>query len=73
LGIIDQEQMSDRLGDVTYEFHRAGDLAVAGSDDGQSLSETILYLLVAILIGEQLLAYSASYHPPRRELVPSRT
>jgi hypothetical protein len=57
---------------VVYEFHRAGELAVTGSDAGQNLGETILYLLVALLIGEQLLAYSASYHPPRRELAAAR-
>jgi hypothetical protein len=68
LAVINEQEMSDRLADVVYEFHRAGELAVAGSDAGQNLSETILYLLVALLIGEQLLAYSASYHPPAREL-----
>ncbi|MEX2139879.1 MAG: CARDB domain-containing protein, partial [Pirellulales bacterium] len=68
LAVVNEQEMSDRLGDVVYEYHRAGELAVTGSDAGQKLSETILYLLVALLIGEQLLAYSASYHPPRREL-----
>jgi hypothetical protein len=68
LAVINEQEMSDRLADVVYEFHRAGELAVAGSDAGQNLSETILYLLVALLIGEQLLAYSASYHPPAREI-----
>jgi hypothetical protein len=27
----------------------------------------VLYLLIAILIGEQALAYVASYHPPAAE------
>jgi hypothetical protein len=67
LEIIDEQQMSERLADVVYEYHRAGDLAVSSSDSGQNLSETILYVLVAILIGEQLLAYAISYHPPARE------
>ena len=67
LAIVDEQQMSERLADVVYEFHRAGDLAVSSSDSGQNLSETILYVLVAILIGEQLLAYAISYHPPARE------
>ncbi len=73
LAVIDEQQMSDRLADVVYDFHRAGELAVGGSDAGQNLSETILYLLVALLIGEQLLAYSASYHPPRREAAAAMT
>jgi hypothetical protein len=67
LAFIDEQQMSERLADVVYEYHRAGDLAVSSSDSGQNLSETILYVLVAILIGEQLLAYAISYHPPARE------
>ena len=54
--------MADRLGEVQYEFHRAGDLAVGSPELGQNLSETILYLLVSMLLAEQLLAYSASYH-----------
>jgi hypothetical protein len=72
LELIDAEQMSDRLADVVYHFHRAGDVAFSSADAGRNLSTTILYLLVALLIGEQILAYSASYHPPARELAPAR-
>ncbi len=73
LAVVSEQEMSDRLADVVYQFHRAGELAAVGSDAGQNLSETILYLLVALLIGEQLLAYSASYHPPAREVIAART
>jgi hypothetical protein len=31
---------------------------------GFNLSEGILYLLIALLLGEQFLAYATSYHPP---------
>jgi hypothetical protein len=62
LAIVNQEQMADRLGEVVYEFHRAGDLAVGSPELGQNLSQTILYALVFMLLAEQLLAYSASYH-----------
>ncbi len=62
LAFVNQEQMADRLGEVHYEFHRAGDLAVGSPELGQNLSQTILYALVFMLLAEQLLAYSASYH-----------
>ena len=35
-----------------------------GQQAGYNLHEALLYLLIAILIGEQLLAWSTSYHPP---------
>lgn len=68
LAIVDERQLADRLSEVAYQFHRAGDLAFGAKEFGQNLSESILYLLVAMLLGEQLLAYSASYHPQRREV-----
>ena len=35
-----------------------------GEQAGYNLGQSLLYLLVALLIGEQILAWSASYHPP---------
>jgi hypothetical protein len=67
LKMVDGPQLESRLGGVKYHFHRAAD-AFFGSDDVQraDLSRFILYVLVALLIGEQLLAYSVSYHPKSR-------
>ena len=31
---------------------------------GINLSQNLLYALIVLLIAEQVLAYSASYHPP---------
>ncbi len=64
LKIVSPEQLAAELTDVAYEYHRAADLYFdSGQLQGFNLSETVLYVLAALLIGEQLLAYSASYHP----------
>ncbi len=65
LKLLGGEQLADRLRGVRFEYQRAEDFqfdpaAAAGFNMGQA----ILYFLVALLIGEQLLAYSISYHPP---------
>ena len=67
--MVDGPQLESRLGGVKYHFHRAAD-AFFGSDDVKraDLSRFVLYLLLALLIGEQMLAYSASYHPKSREV-----
>ncbi len=66
LAIVSEQQLAAELPDVAYEFHRAADLYFDSKElQGFNLSENILYLLVFLLIGEQLLAYSASYHPAR--------
>ena len=35
---------------------------------GIELGDKLLYVLLALLVAEQALAYSASFHPPRREV-----
>jgi len=68
LSTFDGPQLAARLPGVDYSFHRAADLDFQKTDlAGFNLSDSLLYLLLGILIIEQLLAYSASYHPPRSE------
>ena len=51
--------------EVKYQFDQAETFELTlGQQAGYNLGEALLYLLVAVLIGEQLLAWSASYHPP---------
>ena len=51
--------------EVKYQFAQAETFeAAVGEQAGYNLKESLLYLLVALLIGEQVLAWSASYHPP---------
>ena len=68
LTIVDREQLAARLPDVRYEYRTAADFQVAARElAGSNLSDWLLYVLIGILVGEQLLAYSASYHPRAKE------
>ncbi len=59
--------LATRLKDVDCKFQQAALFQYAAEERaGHNLSLTLLYALVGLLIGEQLLAYSASYHPPAR-------
>jgi len=64
LALVDGQQLKATLPDVPFEFHRSDD-RVWGAPNlaGFNLSSTLLVLLVALLVGEQLLAYASSYHP----------
>ncbi len=69
LKMIDGPGLQIRLAGVPYHFHRSADAFFDAQDfDRANLSRFVLYLLIALLVGEQLLAYSASYHPTAREL-----
>jgi Aerotolerance regulator N-terminal len=61
-------QLAGRLAGVTYEFHQAGDINYNPQQlAGMNLSQSLLFVLVAILLGEQVLAYACSYHPRAKE------
>ncbi len=68
LAIVTTEKLSTDLQNVKFDFLAFDQLGSIGSEsEKNNISTTILYLLVALLVGEQLLAYSASYHTPARE------
>lgn len=57
--------LASRLKDTDCEFHQADAYRYAGPEQaGSNLGLMLLYVLIALLVAEQLLAYSASYHPP---------
>lgn len=65
LKMLGGEQLADRLRGVRFEYQRAEDFQFdPAADSGFNLGQAILYFLIVLLIGEQLLAYSISYHPP---------
>ncbi|MGD9646716.1 MAG: BatA domain-containing protein [Pirellulales bacterium] len=66
LALVDGRELKAALSEVPFEFHRADD-RVWGAPNlaGFNLSSSLLWLLVALLVGEQLLAYAASYHPAK--------
>ncbi len=49
---------------MKYEFEQAATFQTdLGESGGRNLSEFLLYLLWSLLVAEQLLAWSAGYHP----------
>jgi hypothetical protein len=64
LSALDSAQLAERLVGLKYQFEKAAAFQMAQNEaTGDNLREAILYVLILLLIGEQLLAYSASYHP----------
>jgi hypothetical protein len=70
-GNLDLSQPADlkqSLASTRADILSADELTLSASDEGGfSWSQFLMYALVALLIGEQLLAYSSGYHPPRTE------
>jgi hypothetical protein len=64
LAACDGGQLAKRLKDVKYQYEQAATFQSSSSElAGYNLGEAILYTLVLLLIGEQILAWSATYHP----------
>jgi hypothetical protein len=73
LRTISAQQLADRLEGVRYQYEQAGLFRYAANQlAGIDLSGSLLYLLVALLIIEQILAWSASYHPSKRHQLQHR-
>lgn len=69
LKTIDSQQLASHLEGVAYKYEQASLFRyVNGETAGYNLGESLLYLLVLLLIAEQILAWSASYHPSKRSL-----
>ena len=61
------EGLAERLAGLDYQLYQAGAFEYAEEQlAGYNMTRPLLYLLVAILLAEQVLAWSASYHPSRR-------
>lgn len=60
---LDREGLAEQLPGLDYTFSLASQMtSQATSFAGYPLGDTFLYLLVAMLVGEQWLAYRTSYH-----------
>lgn len=65
LATMTGERLAERLVGVPYHLEQADRFRYALDElAGYNLGDTILYLLILLLVGEQILAWSASYHPP---------
>ncbi len=68
LKTLTSEQLTASLPKLKFDLHQAGDLFFDSTElQGSNLSQTVLFVLIFLLLGEQLLAYSASYHPASRQ------
>jgi len=64
---LDGPRLAVRLPGVEYQYDQSSAFQYSGHElAGYNLGEALLYLLILLLIGEQILAWSASYHPPTR-------
>jgi len=64
LAAFDKNQLAQRLKGLIYDYEQASMFQSARDEmTGYDLREVILYALVLLLLGEQIFAWSASYHP----------
>jgi hypothetical protein len=68
LALTARNDLAQQLAGLKYQMHDAADMAVDEQHlAGIQLSDALLGVLIVVLLGEQLLAYAASYHiPPLR-------
>jgi hypothetical protein len=70
LSTLGSEQLAARLEGVKYQYAQAAAFqSTVGELAGYNLGEAILYGLVLLLVVEQILAWSASYHPVNRRSI----
>ncbi len=59
------EAVAQRLDKISYTYHEAERFHFSGADlGGYNLSDALLYALIFLLVAEQIMAWSTSYHPP---------
>ena len=64
LAPIDSKELLTKLDPVQVTWHQAESYEQQDlSSSGYNLSQLLMILLICLLLGEQLLAYSTSYHP----------
>lgn len=64
MALAEDEQLAARLDSVQFQLNRPDDyLGASMIQAGGSTGFWLLWLLIAMLMAEQILAYSASYHP----------
>jgi hypothetical protein len=68
LTTVSRQELAQRLEAVKYQYEQASAFHYAvAAMAGYNLGEKLLYLLVALLMIEQVLAYTCSYHPSARQ------
>ncbi len=66
LSIAHREDLSRQLAGVDFQLHDAADMTLDSQKlAGFQMSDALLAAIVVILLGEQMLAYMASFHAPQ--------
>jgi hypothetical protein len=66
LAIAHREDFSRQLAGVDFQLHDAADMTLDSQKlAGFQMSDALLGAIVLILLGEQMLAYMASFHAPQ--------
>jgi hypothetical protein len=66
LALVNAAQLAEHLDGIAIEIHEPDEVSYASSESSRfSWSQLLLVGLIGLLLGEQVLAYSASYHPAR--------
>ena len=64
LHLAPRAELDQQLRGIDYEFSLASQFSDSAEElAGSRLGDALLYTLIVALVCEQLLAYSASYHP----------
>lgn len=72
LSLLDGQALLSRLTPLKAGYQLAEQFQASGGDEGGvNRSLLLMALLIALLLGEQFLAYVLSYHPPAAAAVPS--
>jgi hypothetical protein len=67
LSLVETSALTEKLTPVRVEVHEADELEYdAAAPTGFPWSQVLALVLLVLLLAEQALAYSASYHTPRR-------
>jgi len=70
LHVTSREELSRGLAGVEYQLHDAADMSIDRQQlAGMQLGDTLLGVLIAMLLAEQVLAYIASFHAPPAQAV----
>ncbi len=64
LKAVSREDLAGSLAPLEFEYAAADEFQYEVEEAGYNLFLPLLYALILLLIGEQILAWSASYHPP---------
>ena len=64
LAMLESQELTEQLEDIKVVVHDAQEMDYeAAGQDGFAWSQLLAMMLVVLFVGEQLFAYSASYHP----------